>query len=180
MLFWLITSQANARFIQPDWYDPTQPGVGSNRYSYSGNDRINLRDPNGNFYDGYYRIFNNYSYYSFSDGLLSFTLGNASNFLLNIPPSTANIAADVVLGTGELLEPIDGPLTNFAMTTQGAPIAAIDDVAAGAVKGLVGLSKNAAARATQLRSATVPLERTISIAPRQLQKKFKHASDFGV
>ncbi|WP_176832934.1 polymorphic toxin-type HINT domain-containing protein [Celeribacter baekdonensis] len=36
-------------FIQPDWLDPTQPGVGTNRYSYSFNDPVNLSDPNGNF-----------------------------------------------------------------------------------------------------------------------------------
>jgi RHS repeat-associated protein len=36
-------------FIQPDWFDPTQQGVGTNRYSYSFNDPVNLSDPNGNF-----------------------------------------------------------------------------------------------------------------------------------
>jgi len=36
-------------FIQPDWLDPTQPGVGTNRYSYSFNDPVNLSDPGGNF-----------------------------------------------------------------------------------------------------------------------------------
>jgi len=35
-------------FIQADWLDPTEPGVGTNRYSYSGNDPVNLRDPGGN------------------------------------------------------------------------------------------------------------------------------------
>ncbi|WP_311198255.1 RHS repeat-associated core domain-containing protein [Aliiroseovarius crassostreae] len=37
-----------AMFIQPDWFEVTQPGVGTNRYSYSFNDPINLSDPNGN------------------------------------------------------------------------------------------------------------------------------------
>jgi RHS repeat-associated protein len=35
-------------FIQPDWFDPTQPGVGTNRYAYSANDPVNSLDPSGN------------------------------------------------------------------------------------------------------------------------------------
>jgi hypothetical protein len=35
-------------FIQPDWFDPTKLGVGTNRYSYSFNDPINRLDPSGN------------------------------------------------------------------------------------------------------------------------------------
>ncbi|WP_424831391.1 RHS repeat-associated core domain-containing protein [Ruegeria sp.] len=35
-------------FIQPDWFEVTQPGVGTNRYSYSFNDPVNLSDPGGN------------------------------------------------------------------------------------------------------------------------------------
>jgi RHS repeat-associated protein len=35
-------------FIQPDWFEVTQPGVGRNRYSYSFNDPVNGRDPGGN------------------------------------------------------------------------------------------------------------------------------------
>ncbi len=47
-VFAVFASQASAMFIQPDWLDPTQPGVGTNRYSYSFNDPINRMDPSGN------------------------------------------------------------------------------------------------------------------------------------
>ena len=40
-------SVANARFISPDDWDPTKPGVGINRYAYSENDPVNKSDPNG-------------------------------------------------------------------------------------------------------------------------------------
>jgi hypothetical protein len=42
-----FNSTANARFISPDDWDPTKPGVGTNRYAYSENDPINKSDPNG-------------------------------------------------------------------------------------------------------------------------------------
>ena len=35
------------RFISPDDWDPTLPGVGTNRYAYAGNDPMNKSDPNG-------------------------------------------------------------------------------------------------------------------------------------
>jgi hypothetical protein len=35
-------------FIQPDWFEVTEFGVGTNRYAYSFNDPVNLRDPSGN------------------------------------------------------------------------------------------------------------------------------------
>ena len=38
------------RFISPDDWDPTLPGVGTNRYAYSQNDPINKSDPNGHMY----------------------------------------------------------------------------------------------------------------------------------
>ncbi|MEP3893166.1 MAG: hypothetical protein ABJN52_04125 [Litorimonas sp.] len=47
-LFALFASQASAMFIQADWFDPSDPDVGTNRYSYSHNDPINLADPGGN------------------------------------------------------------------------------------------------------------------------------------
>ncbi|MBI4924144.1 MAG: hypothetical protein HY834_20605 [Devosia nanyangense] len=35
------------RFLQPDWWDASEPGVGTNRYAYAGNDPINGSDRNG-------------------------------------------------------------------------------------------------------------------------------------
>jgi len=35
------------RFISPDDWDPTQEGVGTNRYAYAGNDPVNKADNNG-------------------------------------------------------------------------------------------------------------------------------------
>jgi RHS repeat-associated protein len=34
-------------FLQPDWWEVTRPGVGTNRYAYSANDPVNGRDPGG-------------------------------------------------------------------------------------------------------------------------------------
>jgi RHS repeat-associated protein len=39
-------------FIQPDWFEVTEPGVGRNRYSYSFNDPVNGRDPGGDLQRG--------------------------------------------------------------------------------------------------------------------------------
>ena len=37
-----------ALFLQPDWLDPTLPGVGTHRYAYAEQDPVNARDPGGN------------------------------------------------------------------------------------------------------------------------------------
>lgn len=39
---------ALGRFMQPDWWEVRQAGVGTNRYAYSFNDPVNLSDRNGN------------------------------------------------------------------------------------------------------------------------------------
>ena len=35
-------------FLQPDWFEVTKQGVGTNRYAYSANDPVNAMDPGGN------------------------------------------------------------------------------------------------------------------------------------
>jgi hypothetical protein len=35
-------------FLQSDWLDIREPGVGANRYAYAGGDPVNLSDPGGN------------------------------------------------------------------------------------------------------------------------------------
>lgn len=38
MFLAVFAGQGSAMFVQPDWLDPTEPEVGTNRYSYSHND----------------------------------------------------------------------------------------------------------------------------------------------
>lgn len=41
---------AIGQFVSPDWWDPSLPGVGTNRYAYSDNNPINNSDPTGHVY----------------------------------------------------------------------------------------------------------------------------------
>jgi RHS repeat-associated protein len=43
---------AVGRFVSPDTYDPTRPGVGVNRYAYALNDPVNKSDPGGHECNG--------------------------------------------------------------------------------------------------------------------------------
>lgn len=45
-----LGSVANAKFVSPDTMDPTQAGVGTNRYAYADNDPINKSDSNGHIW----------------------------------------------------------------------------------------------------------------------------------
>jgi RHS repeat-associated protein len=50
---------ALGRFISPDDWDPTLPGVGTNRYSYAGNDPVNKSDANGHASGGWESFLSN-------------------------------------------------------------------------------------------------------------------------
>jgi RHS repeat-associated protein len=43
---------ALGRFLSPDWWDVTDPAVGTNRYAYALNDPVNKSDPNGHAVQG--------------------------------------------------------------------------------------------------------------------------------
>ncbi|WP_294227006.1 polymorphic toxin-type HINT domain-containing protein [uncultured Shimia sp.] len=85
LTFALFANTASAMFIQPDWLDPTEPGVGTNRYSYSFNDPVNFKDPGGNIAEsiwdvasasiGYNSAYNNFSNGNVGAGFLD--LGGA-------------------------------------------------------------------------------------------------------
>lgn len=40
------------RFLSPDWWEITDPGVGTNRYAYSLNNPVNKSDPSGHIGEG--------------------------------------------------------------------------------------------------------------------------------
>lgn len=139
-----VASQASAMFIQPDWLDPTQPGVGTNRYAYSGNNPVNNRDTNGNWYDGYYGVYPTVPYNTDPNfNSVARALDNTGRYVLNTPTSMLNIFADGFYGLGNLAAPYAGTVENMAMTT---PTAADDLVAAG-FQGWTRLSLSVSARA---------------------------------
>ena len=42
-----------AMLLQPDWWEVTRAGVGTNRYAYSFNDPVNASDPGGHIADNW-------------------------------------------------------------------------------------------------------------------------------
>lgn len=94
-LFAVFASQASAMFIQADWFDPTEPGVGTNRYAYSNNDPINKFDPLGNAWID--RAWDN----AFGDGSFDRTFGNgASNAMDDFARGAANAPTNRAVGAG--------------------------------------------------------------------------------
>lgn len=77
---------ANARFIQPDDWDPTMPSVGTNRYAYSGNDPINNSDPNGHIAGEPDKTVEGFAKGGFWGGLLGGFLGAGGGFVVAGPP----------------------------------------------------------------------------------------------
>ena len=78
-------------FLQPDWLDPTDPGVGTNRYAYSFNDPVNLSDPAGNAVDLWLEAI------SLSAGYASFNQNIRDGNYTGAAVDAATVATDTIL-----------------------------------------------------------------------------------
>ena len=105
------------RFIQPDWWNPADPAVGTNRYAYSLNDPINKSDPSGHAYRGHYGAFPLFQYDTTTSDPLLRAINNTVVELANVPASAGNLWADFLYGTGELAAPHFGTGENLSMST---------------------------------------------------------------
>jgi RHS repeat-associated protein len=91
-------------FIQPDWFEVTQAGVGTNRYAYSLNDPVNARDPGGNEI-----IFGPYGLTGGNRcGCLS-PRGTPGGMWISAVPTWAAIQAvrEFILGSGAVISPTE-------------------------------------------------------------------------
>ena len=112
-----------AMFLQPDWFEVTEPGVGTNRYGYAGNDPVNGSDPGGHSCG--------------SSGPFASTVSCNDNFFHDLWASTVNtVSSDLgnllsspFVVIGAVTAPYESEITNFAMST---PIPHDDLLTAGA------------------------------------------------
>jgi RHS repeat-associated protein len=95
---------ALGRFLTPDWWDPSNPGVDINRYAYCGGDPINCRDPSGHDGEtnrpgagGTGSTFNSTSYSYKGSGLSNTVSGAIDNYVRDNTPqkySYSNLFGD--------------------------------------------------------------------------------------
>jgi hypothetical protein len=115
------------RFISPDTMDPTQPGVGTNRYAYAQNDPINKSDPNGHIIETAWDVANAaYGWASFSQ---NWSQGNYVAATIDAAGATIDTAAAVVPGVpGGATAAIKGTRTaaSYAVDALGYGSKAID------------------------------------------------------
>jgi RHS repeat-associated protein len=155
-------------FIQPDWFEVTQPGVGTNRYSYSANDPVNKMDPNGNnFVDKFFedisdifrgsegRTAKNIERYNrtlmaqdslqnhYETGLMNEEYYSYQNDILNtrLERYSANFGRSLAATTGDA---VLGGIDIASMGSRGA----VADTAEGAI--------NMASRTTRTTARTIP------------------------
>ena len=183
---------ANARYISPDNWDPILPGVGTNRYAYSGNDPINNSDPNGHWFgldDGI----------AAGIGAIGGVLGQAGADLYHGKLSDASeykisaAAGAVSAWAGYNSSYAATPVGGAAIA--GATYSAVSDALHGNVPSVEGAAAGAALGVATLgvvkgggailgaatETVAAPLTSKIAtFSAKTLQAKFKHAGDFGV
>jgi hypothetical protein len=97
---------APVRFISPDTMDPTKPGVGTNRYAYSGNDPINKSDPNGHVWG----LVSKAAKAVFKGGDLSSTFAGVAEDLATLASPTAS-AVDKASAAVSLASEVASPVS---------------------------------------------------------------------
>ncbi|WP_432288798.1 RHS repeat-associated core domain-containing protein (plasmid) [Aminobacter sp. BA135] len=121
------------RFISPDDWDPTKPGVGTNRYAYAQNDPVNKSDPNGHAAGdpGYWA----------PGAVPAFNTGSRSaDVFLNSLGSGVNTIVNPVIDIAASAAPYSPALDNFAMTAAGmGPPGALTGAVAQGTGRLAGL-----------------------------------------
>jgi RHS repeat-associated protein len=97
---------AIGRFVSPDTYAPTRPGVGVNRYAYAANDPINKSDPGGHEFGsneerGYDSSYDNNSNYGVSSYSGSYSFDSSTMGLRDWKSDTVNAIVALGLVTGK-------------------------------------------------------------------------------
>ena len=132
-----------ARVLQPDWWDVSDTGVGTNRYSYAGNDPVDASDGNGHCSTGDPMGFM-FCMMSFGTGLSSHevTIANVSKVAPPIIINMATTAVEVgIIDYDVVLDP-NAPWEAKALEIAGAaasliPPAKVEVIAAKeAIKGI--------------------------------------------
>ncbi|MER9852195.1 hypothetical protein NKJ55_33905, partial [Mesorhizobium sp. M0106] len=83
------------RFISPDDWDPTKPGVGTNRYAYALNDPVNKSDQNGH---GWESLFGGGGIFSGGPGATA-----ARDYIANQADISGRAGVDAAINTGNTI-----------------------------------------------------------------------------
>jgi len=119
---------ALGRFMQPDWWEVRQPGVGTNRYAYANNDPVNLSDRNGHNWEDFWRGVGD-----FFEGAKKGAAANA-DFDKTMGGAALGAAGGAYLGSGAAV----GASCYATACTTAAPASAGGAFAGAAVGGGVG------------------------------------------
>lgn len=119
------------RFISADTWDPTEPGVGTNRYAYADNDPVNKSDPNGHWIEsgwdafslaiGIYEVVSDLYHGNYSSAVVNagFVALDAAALVAPGIPGGASVAAKAARETAEVAADLGkkGPTQAFDVGT---------------------------------------------------------------